>query len=183
MEQIIEWIRQPWPWYVAGPLLGLTVPVLLILGNKSFGVSSSLRHICAACVPAKIPFFSYDWKKEMWNILFVTGILIGGIIAGVFLADPDAVVVAKRGRQCWGSVNTKICSPQKFFPGNTSLHQEGLYSLFLGDLWWALEPAMQEDVLQGMPSWGSVICNGLLWWPPYSLCWEDLPWRICYFPF
>ena len=53
----IEWIKQPWTWYVAGPLIGLTVPALLILGNKSFGVSSTMRHICAACVPMNISFF------------------------------------------------------------------------------------------------------------------------------
>ncbi|ULQ51538.1 YeeE/YedE family protein [Flavihumibacter fluvii] len=89
----IEWLRQPWPWYVAGPLIGLTVPALLVAGNKSFGISSSLRHICAACIPAKIPFFQYDWKKEAWNLFFVFGILLGGIIAGSLLANPDPVAV------------------------------------------------------------------------------------------
>ena len=59
---MIEFLKQPWAWYVSGPLIGLMVPVLLIMGNKTFGISSSLRHICAACIPAKIPFFSYDWK-------------------------------------------------------------------------------------------------------------------------
>ena len=78
---LLEWLQQPLPWYVAGPLIGLIVPALLIIGNKSFGVSSSLRHICAACLPAKIPFFQYDWKKETWNLFFVGGILIGSFIA------------------------------------------------------------------------------------------------------
>lgn len=91
--QLIEWLKQPWPWYIAGPLIGLTVPALLIIGNKSFGISSSLRHICAACLPAKIPFFQYDWKKEAWNLFFVFGILIGGIIAGKLLANPNPVLV------------------------------------------------------------------------------------------
>ena len=89
----IEWIKQPWPWYVAGPLIGLTVPLLLILGNKSFGVSSSLRHICAACAPMNIPFFKYDWKKEMWNLFFVGGILLGGVITAFFLSNPNPVTV------------------------------------------------------------------------------------------
>jgi aryl-alcohol dehydrogenase-like predicted oxidoreductase len=78
MNQLIEWISQPWPWYVAGPMIGLTVPALLILGNKTFGISSSLRHVCAACVPAGIPFFTYDWKKEIWNLLFVLGTAMWG---------------------------------------------------------------------------------------------------------
>jgi uncharacterized membrane protein YedE/YeeE len=88
-----SWITQPWPWYVAGPLIGLTVPLLLLLGNKSFGISSSLRHVCAACVPANIPFFKYDWKKEVWNLFFVAGILVGGILTAQFLADTNPVQV------------------------------------------------------------------------------------------
>ena len=75
---ILEWIKQPWPWYVAGPVIGLTVPTLLIIGNKSFGISSSLRHLCAACIPANIKFFKYDWKKEAWNLFFIGGVVIGG---------------------------------------------------------------------------------------------------------
>jgi uncharacterized membrane protein YedE/YeeE len=90
---MFEWIKQPWPWYVAGPLIGLTVPLLLILGNKSFGISSSLRHMCAACIPANISFFKYDWKKEAWNLFFVGGVLVGGIIAAQLLSNPSPVEV------------------------------------------------------------------------------------------
>ncbi|KAA9041067.1 YeeE/YedE family protein [Ginsengibacter hankyongi] len=90
---MIEFLKQPWPWYIAGPLIGLMVPLLLILGNKAFGVSSSLRHICAICVPLRIPFFKYDWKKESWNLFFAGGILAGGVIAGLFLASGKAIDV------------------------------------------------------------------------------------------
>jgi uncharacterized membrane protein YedE/YeeE len=90
---MLEWIKQPWPWYVAGPLIGLTVPALLLLGNKSFGISSSLRHICALCIPARIPFFQYDWKKEIWNLFFVAGIVLGGFIAVQLLSHAQPVVV------------------------------------------------------------------------------------------
>lgn len=90
---MLEFITQPWPWYVAGPLIGLTVPALLILGNKSFGISSSLRHICASCMPANIPFFKYNWKKEVWNLFFVFGIFLGGVLTANFLLQPDAVEV------------------------------------------------------------------------------------------
>jgi uncharacterized membrane protein YedE/YeeE len=82
---MIEILKQPWPWYVAGALVGLTVPALLLLGNKHFGISANLRHICAACMPGKIPFFNYDWKKEIWNFFFVGGIIVGAIIATVLL--------------------------------------------------------------------------------------------------
>jgi len=90
---MLEFLKQPWPWYVAGPLIGLTVPVLLIIGNKSFGISSSLRHVCAACMPAKIPFFQYNWKKEAWNLFFVGGIFLGGILTASLLSNPQDVVV------------------------------------------------------------------------------------------
>jgi len=85
---------KPWPWYVAGPILGLMVPLLLLLGNKRFGISGSLRHICAACLPAKIPFFQYQWKHEIWNIFFVVGIGVGGWLAAGPLANPEAITVA-----------------------------------------------------------------------------------------
>ncbi len=84
---MLELLKQPWPWYVAGVLIGLTVPALLLIGNKSFGISSSLRHICAACIPANIKFFQYDWRKESWNLFFVGGVAIGGMIAS-FVFSP-----------------------------------------------------------------------------------------------
>lgn len=94
MEALLKYSQQPWPWYVAGPLIGLTVPTLLLMGNKSFGISSSLRHICAACIPAGIPFFEYDWKKESWNLFFVAGVTLGGLLATQLLANPNTIVIS-----------------------------------------------------------------------------------------
>jgi uncharacterized membrane protein YedE/YeeE len=88
---MLEILKQPWPWYVAGPIIGLTVPLLLILGNKNLGVSSSLRHVCAACMPAKVPFFEYDWKKEIWNLFFVFGIFFGGFIAMQWMGSSEPI--------------------------------------------------------------------------------------------
>ncbi|MCI0751576.1 MAG: YeeE/YedE family protein [Flammeovirgaceae bacterium] len=93
---MLEFISQPWPWYVAGAFIGLTVPTLLLLGNKHFGISSSLRHICAACFPANIPFFKYNWKKELWNLFFVAGILIGGVVATKFLNNSEPMLISEK---------------------------------------------------------------------------------------
>jgi uncharacterized membrane protein YedE/YeeE len=82
-----DFLRQSWPWYVGGVLIGLMVPALLIAGNKTLGVSSTLRQICAACFPFDIPFLKYNWKKESWSLFFAGGIIIGGFIAGFLLAD------------------------------------------------------------------------------------------------
>ena len=82
----MDLINDPWPWYVSGPLIGLFIPLLLIIGNKQFGISSSIKHLCAACLPVKrIQFFNYDWKKDSWSMFLVLGIILGGIITGVIV--------------------------------------------------------------------------------------------------
>jgi len=90
----MDLLYKPWPWYVAGPIIGLMVPMLLWMGNKRLGISSSLRHVCAACFPGHIKLFQYNWKKEIWNLFFVGGLLIGGWIGGVWLANPEPVAIA-----------------------------------------------------------------------------------------
>lgn len=96
---VLDFFREPWPWYIAGPLIGLTVPLLLLLGNKDFGVSSNLRHVCSV-FGSKVKFFSYDWRKEgSWNLLFFLGIVLGGVVAGVWLANPEGLKVAEATSQ------------------------------------------------------------------------------------
>jgi uncharacterized protein len=91
-------ILNPWHWSIGGLLIGLTVPALLISGNKKFGISSSLRHVCAAVVPANLDLFKYDWKKETWNLFFVAGILLGGFIATQFLTTGNPILIAEATR-------------------------------------------------------------------------------------
>jgi uncharacterized membrane protein YedE/YeeE len=137
MNQFIEWISQPWPWYVAGPMIGLTVPALLILGNKTFGISSSLRHVCAACVPAGIPFFTYDWKKEIWNLLFVLGTAIGGFIAMNFLANPDTIVISEATQadlMALGITNFSDLMPLEIFNWETVFTGKGILFFVIGGL-------------------------------------------------
>jgi uncharacterized membrane protein YedE/YeeE len=131
----MEILRQSMPWYIAGPLIGLMVPTLLILGNKAFGVSSSLRHICAACLPAKIPFFSYDWKKETWNLFFVAGILIGGFIAGTLLFNPQPVQINPKllaELSGYGITDTHSLLPKQIFTWQTLFTLKGLSLTVLG---------------------------------------------------
>ena len=135
MNQFIEWISQPWPWYVAGPMIGLTVPALLVLGNKAFGISSSLRHICAACVPAGIPFFTYNWKKEIWNLLFVLGTGIGGFIAMNFLANPETMVISEATQAdltTLGITNFTDLMPVEIFNWNTVFTGKGILFFVIG---------------------------------------------------
>lgn len=132
---MIEALQKPWPWYVAGPLIGLMVPVLLIAGNKSFGISSSLRHICAACFPAKIPFFRYDWKKESWNLFFVGGVLLGGLIAAMFLSNPADVQVDPRlvkELSAYGVTNYQGLVPVDLFNWSSVFTLRGSLLMILG---------------------------------------------------
>lgn len=91
MQDIFELLRSPWPWYVAGPLIGLTVPLLLLLGNKGFGISANLRHACAILLPESVKpsLFRHNWRTEKWNLLFALGMVLGGFLAGVVFANPE----------------------------------------------------------------------------------------------
>jgi uncharacterized protein len=92
----MEFLYKPWPWYVAGPVIGLTVPLLLFMGNKRLGISSTLRQLCAASVPFNLPLLKYDWKKDIWNLFFVAGVLLGGILGGVVFANPKPVAISEK---------------------------------------------------------------------------------------
>lgn len=132
---IVEFLSKPWPWYVAGPLIGLTVPTLLIIGNKSFGISSSMRHICAACLPANIKFFKYDWKKEIWNLFFVGGVFLGGIVAVALLANNAPVEVnpklaAELGN--YGITDYNGMVPNQLFTWANLLTLKGFVMMVLG---------------------------------------------------
>ncbi|MGB0651517.1 MAG: YeeE/YedE family protein [Rhodothermales bacterium] len=90
---MIEFISQPWPWYVAGPLIGIVVPALFLIGGKQFGLSENLRHVCAM-LPGKTEFFNYDWKNGAWNLTLILGIIIGGFIGSTFLGNPDPIAIS-----------------------------------------------------------------------------------------
>lgn len=83
----MNWIYDPWPWYVAGPLIALVMFMLLLVG-KQFGMSSNLRTVCSALGGDKAAsFFKFDWKAERWNLMVVLGAIIGGFIASNYMSD------------------------------------------------------------------------------------------------
>jgi uncharacterized protein len=91
---IEELLHRPWPWYVTGPLVGLVAVGLLVIGNKPFGVSSSLRHLCAAFAPGDVAYFRYDWRGVgLWNLAFIVGVVVGGFVGGVLLADLHPIAI------------------------------------------------------------------------------------------
>lgn len=93
---MIDFISQAWPWYVSGPLIALVMFLLLWVGGK-FGVSSTLRSVCAIGGAGKnISFFDYDWKSQIWNLVFVCGAIIGGFIASNWLTNPGDLSISAK---------------------------------------------------------------------------------------
>ena len=134
---MMDLIREPWPWYVAGPLIGLMVPLLLIFGNKNFGISSSLRHICAMCAPMNIKYFKYEWKNELWNVYYVAGVIVGGIITNVFLMGSHKVEISEQtvlDLQSIGVTDFSGYLPTDIFSWQTVFTLRGVIFIALGGL-------------------------------------------------
>ena len=84
----MEFILNPWPWYISGPSIAIIMFVLVYMG-KTFGMSSNLRTFCTiAGAGKKTKFFDFDWKSQKWNLMVVAGAVIGGFIAHFLLSNP-----------------------------------------------------------------------------------------------
>lgn len=135
---MIELIQQPIAWYIAGPLIGLLLPFLLYIGNKTFGVSSSFRHVCASVIPSakKIDYFNYDWKKAgSWNLKFVLGIIIGGVLAQLTTPEGYSVDLSSSTvsvLNSWGISDFQGLVPVELFSWGNVFTVPGLILLLLG---------------------------------------------------
>ena len=86
-------ILQPWPWYVAGPLIALVMYLMFYFGKK-FGVSSNLETVCAMGGAGKfVDFFKFDWRKNKWNLVFVIGLIAGGYISDQWLTPDQSIAL------------------------------------------------------------------------------------------
>jgi len=132
---MLELIKQPWPWYISGPIIGLMVPLSLFIANKTFGISSSLRHICAACMPGNIDFFKYNWRKEIWSLFFVGGVLLGGIITNKFLTSETSINITESTRAELSSLGISDFSsyiPVEIFSWGNLFSLQGLLFIVIG---------------------------------------------------
>jgi uncharacterized membrane protein YedE/YeeE len=122
-------LSEPWPWYVAGPLLGLFVPALLLAGNRVFGFSSNLRHLCAALAPRRLEYFLYDWRREGgWGLAFLLGTVAGGFVAAHLLGS-GAVAVSEATRSALerlGLHDFSGVAPHELFAWSSLLTLRGL---------------------------------------------------------
>lgn len=133
-----EFLSQPWPWYVAGPLIGLVVPALLLIGNKQFGISANLRHACAIVAPGRVEFFRYDWRRlGGWNLAFILGVLFGGFIAGQWLTHDVPLLISsatKSDLSAFGLINFSGLVPKEIFNWHSLGTLRGFVMLVVGGL-------------------------------------------------
>ncbi|GAB2536882.1 YeeE/YedE family protein [Rufibacter soli] len=132
---MVELIRQPWPWYTSGAVIAFVMVLLLFFG-KSFGFSSNLRIICTACGAGKhVKFFDFNWKSQVWNLLFLVGAIIGGFISAEFLSTGEAVQISQatiQDLQQLGISQPKGIQPTEIFSLEALFTVKGFLVLLLG---------------------------------------------------
>lgn len=80
----MDLLTRPWPWYVAGPVIGLAVPLVYLYAGRKWGVSSTFRDVCAATFPRDLEYFRYSWRSlGAWRLTMALGLVLGGLLAGL----------------------------------------------------------------------------------------------------
>jgi len=128
MEILIDFISQPWHWSVSGLMIVVVMFLLLWFGGE-FGVSGNLRTLCAIGGAGKrISFFNFNWRNQIWNLVFIIGASIGGFVAAFYLPSPEPVAISDATVAYLSSVG--IETPQTMAEGTGFVPNE----LFFGNL-------------------------------------------------
>ncbi len=115
-----DFIMNPWPWWFSGIIIAAVMFTLLYFG-KSFGFSSNLRTLCAvAGAGKKVSFFQFNWKSQIWNLVFLVGAVIGGFVASEFLTSDKGFVLAETTKADLGELG---------FAEPTGIQPEELFSI------------------------------------------------------
>lgn len=132
---MIEFISQPWPWYVSGLVIALVLTILVFFG-KSFGFSSNFRTLCAIAGGGKqCEFFDFNWRDQRWNLLFLVGSVIGGFIASEWLSNDAGVAISESTIQdlaLLGIAAPEGMQPTEIFSWDALLTLPGFVMLVVG---------------------------------------------------
>ena len=131
----MEFISQPWAWYVAGPIIAIIMFLLFYFGEK-FGVSSNLETFCSIGGAGKfIDYFKIDWKENAWNLIFVLGAIVGGFIASNWLSSGETVALNPQTVQDLADIGIQNAGatylPDEIFSIETMLSLKGLMILIV----------------------------------------------------
>lgn len=135
---MIDFLLDPWPWWFSGLIISAVMFILLFFG-KSFGFSANLRTMCSiGGAGKKVKFFDFDWKKQIWNIVFLIGAVIGGYIAYAFLTQGNHPVEISESTvqdlQALGFSEPSSLQPSELFNWESALSLKGFLILAIGGL-------------------------------------------------
>jgi uncharacterized protein len=132
-----EFLTQSWSWWFSGLVISITMFLLLFFG-QSFGFSANLRTICAAAGAGKnVSFFNFNWKAQIWNLVFLIGAIIGGVISGTLLNNNNPIHLSedtKSDLQELGFSTPKNIQPSELFSMDAILSLKGFLILAVGGL-------------------------------------------------
>ena len=132
---MLEILRQPWPWYTSGAAIAF-IMVLLLFYGKSFGVSANLRTMCTiAGAGKKVKFFDFDWTTQKWNLLFLFGSVLGGVLASTVLKSDEPLRLSSatvKDLQGLGIAFDGELNPGQIFGADFVTSPKGLLVLIFG---------------------------------------------------
>jgi uncharacterized membrane protein YedE/YeeE len=134
---MLEFIQQPWTWWVSGALISSIMFLLLFFG-QSFGFSSNLRTICSAAGGGKfVKFFDFNWRSQIWNLVFLIGAILGGFIARQYLSDGAPVQISENtisDLKTLGISAPTSAQPDELFSLESAFTLKGFLILAIGGL-------------------------------------------------
>jgi uncharacterized membrane protein YedE/YeeE len=134
----MDYILNPWPWYVSGPLISVVMALLLYYG-KTFGMSSNLKTMCTMVGADKFSgFFKMNWKEQSWNLVVVVGAIIGGFIATHYLSngsvsDLNPITIAEFEKMGFNKAGSSLV-PAEMYNLEAIVSLKGLSLLIIGGL-------------------------------------------------
>lgn len=132
-----EFLTQSWPWWFSGLVIASIMFLLLYFG-QSFGFSSNLRTICSMAGAGKTTgFFNFNWRNQIWNLVFLVGAIIGGVISGTVLKNPEPVKISQStidDLQELGFAAPAGMQPDELFSLENAFSLKGFLLLALGGL-------------------------------------------------
>jgi len=131
----MEFISQPWPWFVAGPIIAV-ITFLLFYFGKRFGVSSNLETLCSIAGAGKFTnYFKIDWKQNAWNLIFIAGAIAGGFIATYWFSPIQTVELNPQTIQDLSEIGIQNAGatylPDEIFSMETMLSIKGFFILIV----------------------------------------------------
>lgn len=132
-----DFIMQPWSWWFSGAVI-VSIMFLLLYFGQSFGFSSNLRTICTIAGAGKaVKFFDFNWKSQVWNLVFLVGAIIGGFITKQFLSTGEPVQLSAAAIETiagYGFAAPQGAQPAEIFSWEAVFTIKGFLVLALGGL-------------------------------------------------